>query len=396
MRCGVTKQQQQMEPLSQNSSEYDQELEKLRLELHVDNKLMTHVDRGLKGFNQGLGNGLKTLNRFIHGTHRARNYLVAADSGVGKTTTADFMYLYHLIKAAKAKGINLKLDYYSFEVSEVMKKARLASLIYYINYKESLPSSIILGEDDSEPPLRLSNQQYAQISLVAAEVEELFDSIYFVEAPATPFDMWKRIVERASQDGEIERNRDKAGRVSEIVGYRPNKDVFRMTIVDHIGLIEQQPGLSLKQSIDTASTYFVRARNLFGDSHVIVQQFNSELQGAARERKGPMAYVPQRRDLGDSSYTYRDADVVLGLIKPSSFQLESYGDFTDLNRWGDYFLLNFIMKNRYGPAPAGGGIPQFLNPIAGYIEELPGSGWNSLLQDIYIKKAEELDKIAHK
>lgn len=356
---------------------------------------MTHVDRGLKGFNQGIGNGFKTLNRFIHGTHRARNYVVAADSAVGKTTFTDFAYFYHLYWAAKAKGINLKLDYYSFEVSEVMKKARLVSLIYYIKYHESLPSSVILGEDESEPPVRLTNEQYARVKLVSVEVEEMFDSIYFVEAPATPFDMWKRIVERAGQDGEVLRNRDKAGRVSEISGYIPNKDVFRLTIVDHIGLIEQQPGLSLKQSIDTASTYFVRARNLFGDSHVIVQQFNSEMQGAARERKGPMAYVPQRRDLGDSSYTFRDADVVLGLTKPSNFQLDSYNDFTELDRWGDYFVLNFIMKNRYGPAPAGGGIPQFLNPIAGFIEELPGSQWNSILQDLYIKKAEELDKIAH-
>lgn len=384
-----------MAELDPNSSEYDLELKKLREELNVDGKLMTHVDRGLKGFNQGLGNGLKHLNKFIHGTHKARYYLMAADSGIGKTTTADFMYFYHLYLAAKAKGVNLKLDYYSFEVSKIMKKARLASLIYYIKYKESLPSYVILGEDESEPPIRLTNQQYAQIKIVSEEVEEIFDNIYFVETPATPIDMWKRIVERASEGGEVLRNRDKQGKVSEIVGYKPTKDVFRMTMVDHIGLLEQQHGLSLKQSIDTASTYFVRARNLFADSFVIIQQFNSEMQGAARERKGPMAYVPQRRDLGDSSYTFRDSDVVMGLTKPYNFQLDSFYDFTELDKWGDYFVVNFIMKNRYGPAPAGGGVPQFLNPIAGYIEELPMKGWNSILQDVYIKKAEELDKIAH-
>lgn len=382
------------ELLDQSSSDYDEELIQLRKDLQIDDRLMTHVDRGMKGLNQGLPNGMKVLNKYIHGTHKARYYLMAADSGVGKTTTADFMFFYNLYKAAKSKGISLKLDYYSFEVSKVMKKARLASLIYFERYKESIPSSLILGEDESETPLRLTKEQYLRVKLVAEEVEEMFDNILFVETPTTPFDMWQRIVARAAEDGEVLRDRDKMGRVSEIVGYKPHKDVFRITIVDHIALLEPQRGLSLKQSIDTASTYFVRARNLFGDSFVVIQQFNSEMQGAARERKGPMAYVPQRRDLGDSSYTFRDADVVMGLSKPYNFQLESFGPFTEFDKWGDYFVLNFIMKNRYGPAPAGGGVPQFLNPIAGYVEELDGKNWNSLLQDVYINKADELSRIA--
>lgn len=398
MSFGVTNKQHNPMEREQSSfdEEYDEELRQLRAELQVDDRLMTHVDRGLLGLNQGLPNGVKDLNRYIHGTHGARYYLMAADSGIGKTTEVDFMYFYHLYKGAQARGINLELDYYSFEISKIMKKARIASLIYYLKYKESLPSAIILGEDEAEPPVRLTNEEYARLKIVSLEVEDLFDHIHFVESPATPFDMWQRIVSRAAESGEILRNKDKQGRVSEIVGYRPTKDVFRMTIVDHIGLMEQERGLSLKQSIDTASTYFVRGRNLFGDSFVVVQQFNSEMQGAARERKGPLAYVPQRRDLADSSYTYRDSDVVMGLTKPYNFQLDSFYEFTNLDQWGDYFVVNFVMKNRYGPAPAGGGIPQFLNPIAGYIEELPAKNWNPLIQDLYIKKARELDILARK
>lgn len=287
------------------SDQTGDELLKLRAELEVDNKLMSHVDRGMKGLNQGLDNGMKTLNNFIHGTHKARYYLLGADSNVGKTTIGDYMYFYSLYEAAKKLGIEFELDYYSFEVSEVMKKARLASLIHFIDYRENLPSSLILGES-LDSTKRLSSQQYAQVKLVSDKVEDLFSHINFIETPATPIDMWKRIVQRASKNGTVLRDRDKAGRVSEIVGYKKDKDVFRMTIVDHIALLENERGMSPKQSIDTASTYFVRARNLFQDSFLIIQQFNSEMQGAARDKKSPMAYVPVRKDFGDSSYTFRD------------------------------------------------------------------------------------------
>ncbi len=106
-----------------------------------------------------------------------------------------------------------------------------------------------------------------------------------------------------------------------------------------------------------------------------------------------MAYIPSRQDFGDSKYTFRDADVVMGLTRPSNFQLESFGDFNRLGEWGQYFILNFIMKNR---GPLGGPIPMFMNSIAGVPEELDPSGWSPLHDDLYIKRANELDSITRK
>ena len=294
-----------MENYSQDS--YDKELESIRKELKVEKKgeLMNLIDKGLEGLNRGIPNGMTTLNRFINGTHEARYDLIAADSGAGKTTLMDYMYFYNLVTQADTLGIELKLDYYSLEISRAMKIAKMASLIYYLDYKETIPSDIIIGES-IDTTRRITPIQYERMKLVDKKVENLFSKINFIEVPTTPYDMWNRMVQRASEDGEVVRNRDKKGRVSEIVGYIPKRKVFRMTLLDHIALLETEKGLSTKQTIDTASTYFVRARNLFRDSIAVVQQFNSELQGAARERKGNMAYIPQRRDLGDSSYTFRD------------------------------------------------------------------------------------------
>jgi len=353
-------------------------------------RLMYHVKRGKEGYNAGLENGLKRLNQYIYGTHRARYYLIGADSGVGKTTLTDFMFFYHLWQDCKRKGIKLSLDYYSFEISEIMKKTRIASLIYWIKYKEELPSQYMIG---MIPGQTMTTQEDDRLMKVAIEVEEMFDSIHFVESPTTPVQMWNRTVQRAEQYGEVIRETSKAGQLTEITGYIPHDPtVFKMTIIDHLALTETMQGMSLKQTMDLTSVLLVRARNLFGDSCAIVQQFNAEMQGNARESKNPMAYVPARVDFGDSRYTYRDADIVLGLTKPVDFQLNEFGAFKNLEKWGNYFIVNFLLKNRYGPI--GGGVPYFIDPIAGIPEELPaGKHWNDLLQDMYIEKAEKLDEV---
>lgn len=369
----------------------DEEIKALHDLWEKDSKrLLYHVKRGKEGFNAGLDNGMKRLNGYIYGTHRARYYLIGADSGVGKTTLADWMYFYNLYQACKREGIPLKLDYYSFEISEVMKKTRLASLIYWMKYKEELPSAYMIGQIQG---LTITPAQERKLYPVMKEVEEIFDSIHFVETPTTAVQMWQRMVERAEQNGEVLRNKNSRGLASEIIGYKPHDpNTLHVNIVDHLALTETALGQNLKQTMDMASIFFVRARNLFGATTVVVQQFNTEMQGAARESKNQMAYMPSRLDFGDSRYTYRDADVVMALTRPADFQLNSFGPFTELEKWGNYFVVNSLLKNRYGPiAP---GIPYFTDPIAGIPEELPaGKEWNLLLQQAYIDRANRLDEI---
>lgn len=309
---------------------------------------------------------------------------------VGKTTLADYMYFYSLWQDSKRKSIPLKLDYYSFEISEIMKKTRMASLIYWLKYKQELPASYMIGQIEG---LTIKPEEEQRLIIVAKEVEEIFDSIHFIETPTTAVQMWQRMIQRAEENGEVLRNRNQQGLAGEIVGYKPhNPSTFQVNIIDHLALIEPTQGQNLKQAMDLASIFFVRARNLFGATTVAIQQFNTEMQGAAREARNQMAYMPSRLDFGDSRYTYRDADVVMALTRPYDFQLDRFGDFTELEKWGTYFVVNALLKNRWGPiAP---GIPYFTDPIAGIPEELPAAkDWNLLLQQQYIDRAHKLDEL---
>ena len=82
------------------------------------NSFIYQVQSGRKGMNAGLGNGLQRINRYIYGTQRGRYYLIGADSSVGKTTLADYMFVLSTWADAKAKGIPIKIYYCSFEMSK--------------------------------------------------------------------------------------------------------------------------------------------------------------------------------------------------------------------------------------------------------------------------------------
>lgn len=378
----------------QSHEPWDSEVDKIRKELDVENKkAIYHIDRGMEGLNVGLANGMKTLNKYLYGTHRGRYYLIGADSGVGKTTLTDFMYVYNLYKACEALGIPLEILYFSFEISTVMKKGRWISMLYYIKYGENIPTDLVYGWT---PDRIMTPDQYAKVTVVTEEVERIFSKINFVEASISPYRMFDMMLHRAGAYGDLIKVKGGNG-PSSYVGYNnKHPEVVKVTVVDHLALIDDG-GKGLKWAMDLASSFFVKARNLFGETIVAVQQFNTELQTAARERKSTQAYNPTRQDLGDSRYTYRDADVVLGLTRPVDYLLGEVGDYKKLSEWGKYFVQLHIMKNRYG-AGTGGFVPLFQNYVSGVPEELPsGALWsaNTPLQDHYIRKARELDALVN-
>src|SRR5579872_3935043 len=110
-----------MEVIANGVSEWD------NWEQLPGNHFVHQVQRGLLGKNIGLRNGLIHINNYIYGTKKARYYLIGADSGVGKSTLVDFMFVLQAYKSAKATGRKLKIFYLSFEIGKADKVARWCS-----------------------------------------------------------------------------------------------------------------------------------------------------------------------------------------------------------------------------------------------------------------------------
>lgn len=356
--------------------------------------------RGRAGLNVGLDNKLAGLNNYLYGIHPGRYYLIGADSGVGKTTFADFAFVISALQAAEAAGKKLYLFYYSFEISKQSKTAKWISQAVYLKYKVRLPSEYILGRIAGKP---VTDEHDLMIQDAYTLVEHIMNSIVFIEDPIHPTHIYHSLVDsHYGSIGTIIREAPSAkqkaeGRLGRILKYTPNKgeeNSQTIVIVDHIALTAPEKGMNTKDVIDRLSSYFVQLRNMFGTTVVVVQQFNSDLQTFNRlthlRKQGAGIILPQKLDFGDSKYTFRDADVVIGLVKPHAFSLEEFFG-VDITLFKAYYVCAVLMKNRYGMDNKM--VSYFMDPITGLFEYIKDarSADNPFVEQLYSPKVKELD-----
>lgn len=347
------------------------------------------VERGRQGLSQGFANGFFRINNYLYGTHRGRYYLIGGDSGSGKTTCGDYMYLIHLWLDCKRKKIPFKAVYLSFELSKESKIARWICTFIKFLYDVDLPSDYVMGRI---PGLILSDTHFEMVKVARGYVTELLQDVEVIEAGVHPTWIFNHMIELYEKLGTVHRAPSKNPKVKGfITGYTPHDpNLITALYCDHLALAHEEKGLSgIKSVIDKISQYSVFLKNTFQTVIVFLQQFTTDLVSTHRaNKKGDSIYAPQRLDFGDSKYTYRDADVVLGLVSPVMFDVETYRKY-DIKRLMEYFLACHIMKNRYGPASRM--MPLFMNRISGVFEELPQDPLNEFAMEPFYNRVNDLE-----
>lgn len=331
------------------------------------NSALYHIAQSLAGDLTVLNIRMKRLSQYIHGFMNDRIYLIGADSGVGKTTITDWMLVSAILDAVQ-RGVPIKVRYYSWEISRAMKEAKWISMFIYLMYnKLRLSSDYLLGR----MPDYLPNEEHLRMVMSAyKQIEKIMSVIEFVEPDYTASEIDEQMIAMAAEYGRIKRMPSTDG-TGKIVGYEkhdPRTVLF--AVYDHIALVGQEFGEKTKESIDGVSQNAVMHRNMFGISSIFIQQFSTDLMTLNRT-KGRQAdsLIPQRVDFGDSKYTYRDADIVMGLLRPADFDVIEYLNYP-VEQLGRFFIANHLMKNRYGDA--GIMCPTFMDYIPGIPLDLPG------------------------
>lgn len=357
----------------------------------VDNFLL-RVKKGKEGKNLGVPISLWNVDRYLHGVQRSRYYLIGADSGVGKTTLANFIFLLELWRKARETGKKFRVLYYSFEIAGEEQIAGWCSYFVSVLHEESIPTDYILGYIQGNT---ISDAHLEMVEEALLVIKEMLKWVTIHDTPKNPTAIFHDMVDLAEELGTVNRETKENRRVLDKNG-KPTKTVYITSfdpddedldvyiIMDHIALCMPEAGLSAKATIDRMSSYFVFARNKFRMSLVIIQQFNTEMQTVERRKFSQAAFAPQRGDFGDSKYTFRDADVVIGLIKPVLFDLKTYFDYPVIpdgdQHWGleDCFVMAFLMKNRYGPTNKP--MPLFMDGVTKRFYDLPLDPENDALE----------------
>jgi hypothetical protein len=355
---------------------------------------------GMKGENIGLGNGLNNVNKYIYGTHRARYYLEGADSGVGKTTISDFKYILKGYEEAKRLKKKFKVFYLSFEIGKPDKIGRWISYYIFTKFGLRLPSDYILGRIEGN----LVTKAHEKLVMRAyADVMKMMECISFVDHMIHPTKIFEDLItSHYENEGIVERapiseEDAKKGKKGFIKGYKAkNGSSMTILIVDHMALAAHESGLDTKGTMDKLSKYMVVLRNLFGTTCVAIQQFSTDMMSASRTmqvKKTEAMLMPSRLDFGDSKATYRDADVVHAYMRPGQHIEDFFGYNTRKAREGglaDCMVVNYLLKNRYGPANRM--LPLFVDGCTGYVYDLPLDSSDAVMNDWY-NRAIEIENI---
>ena len=99
-------------------------------------------------------------------------------------------------------------------------------------------------------------------------------------------------------------------------------DEYVMIVVDHVSLLSQERGKTLRETINKLSEYMVNLRNKFSYIPVIVQQQSTETADLEAFKANKIR--PNTPGLSDSKYTARDCNTMLGIVNPFKFEQPTY------------------------------------------------------------------------
>lgn len=321
------------------------------------------VQRGLSGGNKGLHNGLYRGNSILHGTQRKSIVLVGGGSGTGKSTLAFQMGLlapyfhYYLGRFRNPDGtlilgsgvredVKINFHLYSYEMSqEQLELVWMEAMIKYCHNIE-IPMNVIKGA--TRP---LHRREKEMVFGMIPELEAMVDRFSIETFPENPTGIYKKLFAKAEAMGtfEYETYFDAEGNQKQKpIGYTPNDpDVYNIVVMDYLELLGDERGMSRKQVMDKFMEYCVFFRNLCGFSFILIQQFNNNLTSTFRDHMSPAAIFPSKTDFGSSSFTFRFADQVIGMVKPDEFKFDIFEGYKVENGLGARLVLAHIIKNRY-------------------------------------------------
>ena len=317
------------------------------------------------------------------GSYSSENY-----SGTGKSQFTSYTFIYRPLMFCyfTKSDIDIKILYFPLEETPDRIMQRFISWLLF---------------DFSKGKIRISPRDLrSTTSPVSEEILDIINSeeiqdilkyfeehIIFPEEAANPTGIFKYCKNYAEEHGTVY---TKTGQYKDEFGvvqsrqvfdrYEPdNPNEYRLIIIDTINLIDTERGMTLKQSMDKLSEYCAKyLRNRYNYSPIIIQQQAFDQEGNEASKIGRVR--PSVAGLGDSKYTSRDSNVVLGLFSPFRFALKEYEGY-DISKFKDNIRFLEMIVNRDGEM--GGLWRVFFDGAVCQFEELPRPEDRNGLQQVY-------------
>lgn len=329
----------------------------------------------------------------IPGVEQGQYVVITASQKTGKTQISNYIYLFNLLDYCFENPTKCSCHIIYFALEESIQKIierYMSYLLYKLDGKRITPSDLRSTSTDNPVPediLELLQSDKYQ------ERFRFFEKcVQFDTENTNPTGILRTCEAYAKSVGEYKSHKttSKSDFTKEIEifdSYTQNDpNHYKICIIDHIGLVDREQGFKTKDAVDKVSEYFVKyLRNRYNYTCVAIQQQASESEGLEAVKQKKM--LPTAATLGDSKYTARDADLVLGLFDPSKFGLPNWLGYKISdeanNGLKNYGRFLYVIANRNGEM--GGVCPLFFDGAVCDFEELPRPDDFNELNKFYLK-----------
>lgn len=330
------------------------------------------------------------------GIEQGRYHLISGSTKSGKTQLANFLFVYNTVLYSYYNPdiIYPKIFYYPLEETpEAITLRFMAFLISHITKGKVKISPTDLRSTDERRPL--SNDI---LDIMKSEdfcnIMEEYEKIVEFRQSSNPTGIWKDMSAYAKANGTTHTKTlkyeeiDELGQKKEVVRemfdyYEPNvPNEYIFIIVDHVSLLSPEKGKDLRETIMKLSEYMVILRNRYNYIPVIVQQQSIETQSLDAFKSNKIR--PTIAGLGDSKYTGRDCNIMLGITNPNAYELPTYLNY-DIATLKNNFRVMEVVINRDGNA--NGLCPLFFEGAINNFKELPPPNSAKMIEIYtYLKK----------
>lgn len=311
-------------------------------------------DRALNGGINCIPSPFKNFRRDFPGIEQGKYYLVSGATKAGKSQIATYLFLYAPILYAYSNPgkLRLKIFYFPLEEAPVKITLRFTAYLLYTIYNVRVSPMYLLSIQEGE----IIDEKIREL-IHNTEIQDILkfyeEHVYFMD-DRNPTGVWKTVKRYADEAGIthkktiiIENKETGIKQEKQAFDYYEPKDPdeYVIVILDHAGKVEQERGLSKKETIDKLSEYFMILRDRYKYTPVLLQQQNSDTVSLDAVKQKRIS--PTYNGLMDTKNPGQDCSIMLGITNPKFFKLPDYLEY-NIVKLGQYYRALEVVLNREG------------------------------------------------
>lgn len=274
--------------------------------------------------------------------------------------------------------MRLKVFYFNLEETDEKILNRFQSwLLYRLDRIRISPANLRSSKNDSPVPEevldKLDSEEYTQYI-------DFFEKCITFSPTSNPTGIYYECRKYAEANGTVYKKSVSFNEDDVFDRYEANDPFeYRVVVIDHISLIDQERNLTKKEAIDKLSEYLAKyLRNRYNFTPIVIQQQSTENESNDSFKLNRIR--PSGAGLSDSKYVQRDVNVLMGLFSPFKFGLKEYMGY-DITKFKDHIRFLEMCVNRDGEM--GGLIALYFDGATCTFKELPPPEDKPALEEVY-------------